>query len=68
MKINRVESLVYGVSDMEVGVRYFQDWGLQLKSKSADRAERGDATDNVGGQETADNLDGTEVETDSATG
>ena len=34
-------SVVYGVSDMEVGVRYFQDWGLQLKSKSADRADFG---------------------------
>jgi len=41
MKINRVESLIYGVGDMDVGVRYFQDWGLQLKSKSAERSEFG---------------------------
>jgi catechol 2,3-dioxygenase-like lactoylglutathione lyase family enzyme len=28
MKILRVESVVYGVEDMEQGVRFFQDWGL----------------------------------------
>ncbi|MFM9971593.1 MAG: VOC family protein [Burkholderiales bacterium] len=41
MKINRVESLVYGVADMDVGVRYFQDWGVQLKSRGAERADFG---------------------------
>ncbi len=41
MKINRVESLIYGVGDMDIGVRYFQDWGLQQKSTSADRSEFG---------------------------
>ena len=39
MKIGRVESLVYGVNDMETGVRYYRDWGLTLKSRSAGAAE-----------------------------
>ena len=38
MKIGRVESLIYGVTDMDTGVRYYQDWGLALKSRDADAA------------------------------
>ena len=34
MKICRVESLIYGVEDMEAGVRFYQDWGLKLTSRS----------------------------------
>jgi catechol 2,3-dioxygenase-like lactoylglutathione lyase family enzyme len=29
MKIMRVESLVYGVEDLETGMRYYDDWGLK---------------------------------------
>jgi len=29
MPISRVESLVYGVADMAVGIRYFENWGLE---------------------------------------
>ena len=28
MKIARVESLVYGVEDVDAGIRYYEDWGL----------------------------------------
>jgi hypothetical protein len=35
MKILRVESLVYGVEDMEKGVRFFQDWGLSKTGASS---------------------------------
>ena len=29
MSIDRVESLVYGVEDMEACVRFLEDWGLE---------------------------------------
>jgi catechol 2,3-dioxygenase-like lactoylglutathione lyase family enzyme len=37
MAISRVESLVYGVSDMAAGIRYYENWGL----KAVERGERG---------------------------
>jgi hypothetical protein len=37
MKILRIESLVYGVDDVEAGMRYFDDWGIP----SADRGPHG---------------------------
>ena len=39
MKIRRVESMLYGVDDTEAGVRYYRDWGLQMKSQTAGAAE-----------------------------
>ena len=30
MAIFRIESLTYGVEDLEAGIRYFEDWGLSL--------------------------------------
>ena len=39
MKIVRVESLIHGVDDMETGVRYYEDWGVQLKSRGAGGVE-----------------------------
>ncbi|MBT6292873.1 MAG: glyoxalase, partial [Rhodospirillaceae bacterium] len=30
MAILRPEKIIYGVEDMEAGVRYFEDWGLEL--------------------------------------
>ena len=30
MKICRIESLLYGVEDLEAGIRYFEDWGVPL--------------------------------------
>lgn len=35
MAITRVESLVYGVSDVEKGIRYFDDWGLEPVERGA---------------------------------
>src|SRR3954470_6527449 len=29
MKIQRVETLIYGVDDLDTGVRFFSDWGLK---------------------------------------
>jgi catechol 2,3-dioxygenase-like lactoylglutathione lyase family enzyme len=29
MKIQRVESIIYGVDDLETGARFFSDWGLK---------------------------------------
>lgn len=29
MTIERIESLVYGVEDLDAGIRYFADWGLE---------------------------------------
>lgn len=39
MTIFRIESLVYGVEDMEAGARYFEDWGLQAVERGARGAE-----------------------------
>lgn len=41
MKITRVESLVYGVEDVDAGIRYFEDWGLQCVERGARSAEFG---------------------------
>ena len=38
MKITRVESLVYGVEDLDAGIRYFEDWGLQAVERGANGA------------------------------
>ena len=34
MKIQRVESVVYGVDDLQKGVRFFDDWGLTRLEKA----------------------------------
>ncbi len=39
MKIMRVESLVYGVEDVESGIRYYEDWGLPCVERGALGAE-----------------------------
>ena len=39
MKISRVESLVYGVKDVDAGIRYFEDWGLPCIERGARGAE-----------------------------
>lgn len=39
MTILRVESLVYGVEDLEAGIRYFEDWGLALADRGAHGAD-----------------------------
>jgi hypothetical protein len=35
----RVESLIFGVEDLEAGTRYFEDWGLARASTSAHGAD-----------------------------
>ena len=30
MPIQRPEKVIYGVEDMAAGIRYFEDWGLEL--------------------------------------
>lgn len=39
MTIVRIESLVYGVEDLDAGARYFEDWGLQAVERGARGAE-----------------------------
>jgi catechol 2,3-dioxygenase-like lactoylglutathione lyase family enzyme len=39
MAIFRIESLAYGVEDLEAGIRYFEDWGLPLLERGAKGAE-----------------------------
>ena len=39
MTIFRIESLVYGVEDLEAGARYYEDWGLQALERGARGAE-----------------------------
>ena len=39
MTIFRIESLVYGVEDLEAGSRYYEDWGLQALERGARGAE-----------------------------
>src|SRR3970040_1604934 len=39
MKIARVESLVYGVEDVDAGIRYYEDWGLACVERGARGAE-----------------------------
>jgi catechol 2,3-dioxygenase-like lactoylglutathione lyase family enzyme len=39
MAIFRIESLTYGVEDVAVGVRYFEDWGLPVIERGARGAE-----------------------------
>ncbi|NKB50463.1 MAG: hypothetical protein GKS02_13985 [Alphaproteobacteria bacterium] len=34
MPITRVESLVYGVTDMAAGIRYYENWGLEAVERS----------------------------------
>jgi len=38
MTIKRVEKLIYGVEDMDVGTRYYRDWGLEEVESGPDRA------------------------------
>ena len=35
MAVTRVESLVYGVSDLAAGINYYQDWGLETLEKNS---------------------------------
>jgi hypothetical protein len=39
MAILRIESLVYGVEDMESGIRYFEDWGLPVVERGSRGAD-----------------------------
>jgi len=39
MKISRIESLTYGVEDLQTGIRYFEDWGVPLVKRSAGGAD-----------------------------
>ena len=39
MTILRVESLVYGVEDVNAGIRYFEDWGLPCAARGAHGAD-----------------------------
>jgi catechol 2,3-dioxygenase-like lactoylglutathione lyase family enzyme len=39
MKISRIESLVYGVEDLDAGIRYFEDWGVPLVKRGAGGAD-----------------------------
>lgn len=39
MTILRIESLIYGVEDLEAGARYFEDWGLQAVARGPRGAE-----------------------------
>jgi catechol 2,3-dioxygenase-like lactoylglutathione lyase family enzyme len=39
MAIFRIESLTYGVEDLEAGIRYFEDWGLALVVRGTRGAE-----------------------------
>lgn len=39
MAILRVESLVYGVEDLDAGIRYFEDWGLPCAARGAHGAD-----------------------------
>lgn len=39
MTTSRIESLIYGVEDLDAGARYFDDWGLQAVKRSARGAE-----------------------------
>jgi len=39
MTILRVESLVYGVEDVDAGIRYFEDWGLAFTERGTHGAD-----------------------------
>jgi catechol 2,3-dioxygenase-like lactoylglutathione lyase family enzyme len=39
MKISRIESLIYGVEDLQAGIRYFEDWGVPLARRSTSGAD-----------------------------
>src|SRR5690349_7982575 len=39
MTILRVESLLFGVEDMDAGTRYFEDWGLACTARGAHGAD-----------------------------
>ena len=39
MKISRIESLVYGVEDLQAGIRYYEDWGVPLVKRGAGGAD-----------------------------
>ena len=39
MKISRIESMVYGVEDLDAGIRYFEDWGVPLVRRGAAGAD-----------------------------
>src|SRR5579875_3102351 len=39
MKILRIESLVYGVDDLDASIRYYEDWGLALERRGTHGAD-----------------------------
>src|SRR5918996_689579 len=39
MKICRIESMIYGVEDLDAGIRYFEDWGVPLVKRGAKGAD-----------------------------
>jgi catechol 2,3-dioxygenase-like lactoylglutathione lyase family enzyme len=39
MTILRIESLAYGVEDIDAGIRYFEDWGLSLVARGTRGAD-----------------------------
>jgi hypothetical protein len=38
MKITRIESILYGVEDLDAGIRFYKDWGLDCLDRGADGA------------------------------
>lgn len=39
MMINRIESILYGVEDMDAGIRFYEDWGLDCLERGAHGAD-----------------------------
>jgi len=39
MKITRIESILYGVEDLEIGIRFYEDWGLDCLDRGAHGAD-----------------------------
>ena len=39
MKITRIESLTFGVEDIDVSARYYDDWGLKRVDQGANGAD-----------------------------
>lgn len=39
MKITRIESLLYGIADIETGIRYYDDWGLKKLEQGRNGAD-----------------------------
>ncbi len=41
MKITRIESILYGVEDLDTGIRFYRDWGLDCLDVGANGADFG---------------------------